>query len=320
MTTKSSLITGMLNLISRWLFLFTIISISDLAVAQDEPFIYILGVAQDAGYPQAGCYLPHCLPGWKDPKLRRSATSLALVDPVTETKYLFEATPNLPEQLYKLETIASDTNYSLEGVFLTHAHMGHYTGLMYFGFESMSTNNLSVYAMPRMRAYLRNNGPWSQLVTMNNISLKEIEDQQPVNFERFSVTPMLVPHRDEFSETVGYRIKGPLKTALFIPDIDKWEIWNRSITEEISLVDYALLDATFFDGNELPGRDMADIPHPFVLESMELFSELSAADKAKVWFIHLNHTNPLLNSNSKAYQRVIEAGYNVAREGEKLGL
>ena len=257
---------------------------------------------------------------YKRQELRRSATSLALVDPVTETKYLFEATPNLPEQLYKLETIASDTNYSLEGVFLTHAHMGHYTGLMYFGFESMSANNLSVYAMPRMRAYLRNNGPWSQLVTMNNISLKEIEDQRPVNFERFSVTPMLVPHRDEFSETVGYRIQGPLKTALFIPDIDKWEIWNRSITEEIHLVDYALLDATFFDGNELPGRDMADIPHPFVLESMELFSELSAADRAKVWFIHLNHTNPLLNSDSKAYQRVIEAGYNVAREGEKLGL
>ena len=132
----------MLNLISRWLFLLMIISISDLVVAQDEPFIYILGVAQDAGYPQAGCYLPHCLPGWKNPELRRGATSLALVDPVTETKYLFEATPNLPEQLYKLETIASDTNYSLEGVFLTHAHMGHYTGLMYFGFESMSANNL----------------------------------------------------------------------------------------------------------------------------------------------------------------------------------
>ena len=297
-----------------------IISLSDLAVAQDEPFIYILGVTQDAGYPQAGCFLPHCLPGWKNPELRRSATSLALVDPITETKYLFEATPNLPEQLYKLETIASDTNYSLEGVFLTHAHMGHYTGLMYFGFESMSANNLSVYAMPRMRAYLRNNGPWSQLVTMNNISLKEIEDQRPVNFERFSVTPILVPHRDEFSETVGYRIQGPLKAALFIPDIDKWEIWNRSITEEIHLVDYALLDATFFDGNELPGRDIANIPHPFVLESMKLFSELTAADRAKIWFIHLNHTNPLLNSDSKAYQRVIEAGYNVAREGEKLGL
>ena len=310
----------MLNLISRWLFLLMLISLSDLAVAQDDPFIYILGVTQDAGYPQAGCFLPHCLPGWKNPELRRSATSLALVDPITETKYLFEATPNLPEQLYKLETIASDTNYSLEGVFLTHAHMGHYTGLMYFGLESMSANNLSVYAMPRMRAYLRNNGPWSQLVTMNNISLKEIEDQRPVNFERFSVTPILVPHRDEFSETVGYRIQGPLKAALFIPDIDKWEIWNRSITEEIPLVDYALLDATFFDGNELPGRDIADIPHPFVLESMELFSELSAADRAKVWFIHLNHTNPLLNSDSKAYQRVIEAGYNVAREGEKLGL
>ena len=310
----------MLNSISRSILLLVSISLSDLLAAQNEPFIYVLGIAQDAGYPQAGCFLQHCLPGWENPELRHGATSLALVDPVTETKYLFEATPNLPEQLYDLETIAPDSDYSLEGVFLTHAHMGHYTGLMYFGFESMSTKNLPVYAMPRMSAYLLNNGPWSQLVTMNNISLKEIEDQQPVNFERFSVTPILVPHRDEFSETVGYRIQGPTRMALFIPDIDKWEIWNRSITEEIHLVDYALLDATFFDGNELPSREMADIPHPLVLESMELFSELSTADKAKVWFIHLNHTNPLLNSDSKAYQRVIEAGYNVAREGERLGL
>ena len=310
----------MLNSISRSILLIVSISLSDLFAAQNEPFIYILGIAQDAGYPQAGCFLKHCLPGWENPELRQGATSLALVDPVTETKYLFEATPNLPEQLYDLETIAPDSDYSLEGVFLTHAHMGHYTGLMYFGFESMSAKNLPVYAMPRMSAYLLNNGPWSQLITMNNISLKEIEDQQTVNFERFSVTPILVPHRDEFSETAGYRIQGPTRVALFIPDIDKWEIWNRSITEEIHLVDYALLDATFFDGNELPSREMADIPHPLVIESMELFSELSAADKAKVWFIHLNHTNPLLNSDSKAYQRVIEAGYNVAREGERLGL
>ena len=65
--------------------------------------IVILGVAQDAGYPQAGCYEPHCMPGWQDPKLRRGATSVALIEPGSGKKYLFEATPHLQSQLYILE-------------------------------------------------------------------------------------------------------------------------------------------------------------------------------------------------------------------------
>ena len=310
----------MLISISRWLALLIFTSFSCLTTAQDEPFIYILGVAQDAGYPQAGCFLSHCLPGWENPNLRRGATSLALINPETRSTYLFEATPNLPEQLYYLERIASSEDYSLDGVFITHAHMGHYTGLMFFGFESMNASNIPVYTMPRMSNFLRSNGPWSQLVTMNNIVIRELKEQQTVKFEQLSVTPILVPHRDEFSETVGYKIRGPNKTALFIPDIDKWEVWDRNIVEEISNVDYALLDATFFDGNELPGRDMADIPHPFVIESMALFSELSTMDKAKVWFIHLNHSNPLLNSESEAFRRVVNEGYNIAQEGDRLTL
>ena len=310
----------MLISISRWLALLIFTSFSCLTTAQDEPFIYILGVAQDAGYPQAGCFLSHCLPGWENPNLRRGATSLALIDPEARSTYLFEATPNLPEQLYYLERIASSEDYSLDGVFITHAHMGHYTGLMFFGFESMNASNIPVYTMPRMSNFPRSNGPWSQLVTMNNIVIRELKDQQTVKFEQLSVTPILVPHRDEFSETVGYKIRGPNKTALFIPDIDKWEVWDRNIVEEISNVDYALLDATFFDGNELPGRDMADIPHPFVIESMALFSELSTMDKAKVWFIHLNHSNPLLNSESEAFRRVVTEGYNIAQKGDRLTL
>ena len=310
----------MLISISRWLALLIFTSFSCLTTAQDEPFIYILGVAQDAGYPQAGCFLSHCLPGWENPNLRRGATSLALINPETRSTYLFEATPNLPEQLYYLERIASSEDYSLDGVFITHAHMGHYTGLMFFGFESMNASNIPVYTMPRMSNFLRSNGLWSQLVTMNNIVIRELNNQQTVKFEQLSVTPILVPHRDEFSETVGYKIRGPNKTALFIPDIDKWEVWDRNIVEEISNVDYALLDATFFDGNELPGRDMADIPHPFVIESMALFSELSTMDKAKVWFIHLNHSNPLLNSESEAFRRVVNEGYNIAQEGDRLTL
>lgn len=288
--------------------------------AQDSPFLTVLGVVQDAGYPQAGCYREHCMPGWENPARRRGATSLAVVDPSAGKKYLFEASPALPEQLYQLNLVAPDKDYSLDGVFLTHAHIGHYTGLMHFGREVMNTQKLPVFAMKRMREFLQTNAPWSQLVALDNIVLKPLRDYQTEPLGAIRVTPLLVPHRDEFSETVGYKIFGPSRSALFIPDINKWELWNRSIVDEIRSVDYALLDATFFDGDELPGRDMAEIPHPFVVESMALFAELTPEERSKVWFIHMNHSNPLLDDSSPQHRRVLDAGYNVAAEGLTLGL
>jgi pyrroloquinoline quinone biosynthesis protein B len=291
------------------------------ALADDTaPYLYVLGVAQDAGYPQAGCYRPHCLPGWAQSELRRTVVSLGLVDPGAGRKYLFEATPNLPEQLYELQTIAPDNEYTLGGVFLTHAHIGHYTGLMYFGHEAMGAKEIPVFAMPRMRDYLGSNGPWSQLVAYRNIELLPIENAERQSFGTLSIAPFLVPHRDEYSETVGYRITGPNRSALFIPDIDKWSKWDRQIAELVREVDYALLDATFFDGDELPDRDMSSVPHPFVVESMALFGDLPAAERKKIWFIHFNHSNPLLDPDSLQSQQVRERGFNIAMERLRLDL
>lgn len=309
-----------MNKLPTWLCPLVLIIASAAANAQESPYLSVLGVVQDAGYPQAGCYREHCMPGWQDPALRRGATSLAVVDPAAKKKYLFEATPALPAQLFQLEQLAPDTEYSLAGVFLTHAHIGHYTGLMHFGREVMNTQSLPVYAMKRMREFLRSNAPWSQLVELNNIQLKALRDYQTEPLGAIRVTPLLVPHRDELSETVGFKIFGPRHSALFIPDIDKWELWHRDIVQEIRSVDYALLDATFFDGDELPGRDMSEIPHPFVVESLSLFDELTPAERSRVWFIHMNHSNPLLDPSSAAHQRVLEAGYGIASEGLQLPL
>lgn len=302
-----------------WAYIISL-TISNGLKAEEAPFIYILGVAQDAGYPQASCYQPHCMPGWRDASLRLGATSISVIDPQSKNKYLFEATPNLPAQLYELELIAPDTNYTLNGVFLTHAHIGHYTGLMFFGFESMDASDLPVYVMPRMAHYLSTNGPWGQLVNMGNIKLLELQADRTEELDQLEITPHLVPHRDEYSETVGYRIKGPNHTALFIPDINKWELWERDIVDEIQGVDYALIDASFFDDDEIPGRNMDEIPHPFVVETMALLDLLTADQVAKVWFIHFNHTNPLLDEESAAYRSVREKGYNIAREGIRLPL
>ncbi|MFT5520974.1 MAG: pyrroloquinoline quinone biosynthesis protein B [Enterobacterales bacterium] len=285
-----------------------------------EPYLYILGVVQDAGYPQSGCFKEHCMPGWNDPSKRRGATSIALVDPVLNKKYMFEATPHFPEQLFQLEQEAPSSRYKLDGVFLTHAHIGHYVGLMFLGHEVMGASNIPVFAMPRMMKFLSQNGPWEQLVKFKNIVLKPLQHNKTEVLGSIKVTPFLVPHRDEYSETVGYRIEGPNKSALFIPDINKWSQWKSDLAEQVKTVDYALIDATFYADGELPGRDMSIILHPFVTESIEAVKSLSKKQREKIWFIHMNHTNPLLNANSKEHKKVQAAGYNIAIEGVRLAL
>ncbi len=292
------------------------------AAPAEAPYILVLGVAQDASYPQAECYRPHCMRGWEDPSLRGTATSIAVVDPESQGAYLFDATPDMPDQLYRLRAATSlDEPYSLDGVFLTHGHIGHYTGLMHFGREVMGARNVPVYAMPRMREFLSTNGPWDQLVGLENIELRDLEDGAAVDLRGgITVTHFLVPHRDEYTETVGYRIDGPNRSAIFIPDIDKWDRWEVDLPALIREVDYAFIDATFYADGEIPGRAMEMIPHPFVVESMALLEVLTPEERARVHFIHFNHTNPLLIEGSDAQEAVRAAGFSIAAEGMRLGL
>lgn len=281
-----------------------------------DQFIVIMGIAQDAGYPQIGCEKECCKAYWDGTEEKKHVTSLALIDKKADQYWLIEATPDITSQLHALQPYLKTESYTPSGVLLTHAHIGHYAGLMYLGREAIGAKDIPVWAMPSMDSFLRNNGPWSQLVTLHNIELKQLKEDSVLQLNSaFKITPFRVPHRDEFSETVGYKIESETKKVLFIPDIDKWEKWNRDIIEEIKKVDIAIIDGTFYHNGELPGRDMSEIPHPFVEESMKKFAGLSKDEKDKIIFIHFNHTNPLLKKRSAEKDAVKEAGYRVAREG-----
>jgi pyrroloquinoline quinone biosynthesis protein B len=276
----------------------------------------ILGTIQDAGSPQLACNKDCCRRLFENPDPSRLVVSLGLIDHLAQKQYLFEATPDLPRQIEALHKISGQETL-LDGIFLTHAHIGHYTGLMYLGKESIDAQKIPVYAMPRMKAFLTKNGPWSQLLLGENIEIEDLKAEESVRLTKnLVVTPFIVPHRDEFSETVGYHIEGPRKSALFIPDIDKWEKWEKDIVAEIKKVDYAFLDATFYNGEEINNRDISQIPHPFIIESMEKFSTLSTKEKEKIIFIHFNHTNPLLNEHGKASEYVRAQGYRIGQLGD----
>lgn len=283
--------------------------------------LHILGTMQDAGSPHIGCKNECCEALFLNPDTTRKVVSLGIIDHENNKTFLFEATPDMPSQIKLLKEYANSEKETPDAIFLTHAHIGHYTGLMYLGKEALGATKTPVYAMPKMKVFLENNGPWSQLVDLKNISLKELKNNTTIQLTKnISVLPFLVPHREEFSETVGYKIIGPNKSVLFIPDIDKWSKWNTSIIKEIKNSNYAFVDASFFDGDEINNRDISEIPHPFVIESMKLFKNLPETEKAKINFIHFNHTNPILNKNSEQHKLVLDKGFSISHFGQKISL
>jgi len=185
---------------------------------------------------------------------------------------------------------------------------------MELGREALGSKEVPVYVLDKMSKFLETNGPWSQLVSLKNISIQKlIADESLALTSTIQVTAFTVPHRDEFSETAGFRINTRSKKYLFIPDIDKWEKWNKKIVIEVERADIALLDATFYSADELPHRDISEIPHPLVQETMKLFESLPTL-KSKIHFIHFNHTNPLLRATEEK-KDLEQAGFKVAAVG-----
>jgi pyrroloquinoline quinone biosynthesis protein B len=285
-----------------------------------SPSLIVLGVAQDGGHPQAGCRKPCCAGAWDNPELGHLCACLGIVDPTTNQRWMLDCTPDFPAQLNALDQVASVTESpGLDGILLTHGHIGHYAGLMHLGREVLGTREIPVWAMPRMRTLLEQSAPWELLSRLDNVVIRDLEGGVTVAMnQNLSIRPIPVPHRSEYTETVGFVISGPNRSALYLPDIDKWHRW-RSIVDVLREVDLAFVDGTFFGEGELD-RPMVEIPHPSIEESIEFFGALDSDTRDKIHFIHMNHTNPLLGPHGAAHELVETAGMHLAREGQRYPL
>ncbi len=287
--------------------------------------VVVLGSAQDAGIPQLGCRCLHCRKALDDPKWERRVSSLGIINSSTGEVAIIDATPDICAQVGRLlyDPLAKvrGRRKPVDAILLTHAHMGHYSGLVHFGPESASSQRIPVFATPRMLDFLNQNLPFSQLFQQGNLIPRPVRDGEFVEVIRgVRVKPLRVPHRDEFSDTVGFVIEGPEKKLLYIPDIDSWDRWNRSIVEEVGAVDYALLDGTFYSPEELPDRDLSEIPHPLITSTMKKLGPIANGGKVKVYFTHLNHSNPVHRDSTKEHQEVLSSGFFVVKDGHEFWL
>jgi pyrroloquinoline quinone biosynthesis protein B len=263
--------------------------------------LVVLGIAQDGGMPHMGCEREPCASARRGERRAEKVACLGITD--GERAYLFDATPDFPAQVHAMNARLPS------GVFLTHAHIGHYTGLVHLGKEVAGARGVPVWATEKMRAFLSSNAPWRALVENGNV---ELRDNTDVDLGGVRVRAIQVPHRNEYADTVGYLIEGPRARVLYVPDIDRWEPWDRDIRALVLSVDLAFLDATFASGEELPGRDIRLVPHPPVADTVERLAGLGE----RVRLIHLNHTNPLLVDSKSLDAK----GFRVAREGDRHDL
>ncbi len=296
------------------------------AEATRDPFVRIVGTAQDGGFPHAACEHRACRDAREGVTPRRLVASLAIVLPASRRVFLIDVTPDVREQLDLLRDVRSlpDDRVDrspVDGIFLTHAHIGHSTGLAFLGFEAVHTRRLPVWATARMGDFLANHGPWSQLVDLGNIELNTVVPDESVDLgDGVTVTAFPVPHRDELSDTVAYVIAGPRRKLLFVPDTDKWSTWEPSLLDRLDGIDVALLDGSFFSARELPGRSVEEIGHPLIGTTMDLLQERVASGALEAVFIHLNHSNPALVAGSAERRQLESRGFTVAHEGRELEL
>jgi len=284
--------------------------------------LFVLGVAQDGAVPHLGCDKACCARARRAGR-RLHPVSLGVHGTETGQLLLLEATPAIDAQVALLQELSGQRargRAPVDGMLITHAHIGHYLGLAQLGREVAGTDRMPLWVSPRFAAFLRDNAPWSQLVALNQVELRVIEPGIPFEpLPGLEVTALAVPHRDEFSDTMAYRLRGPEHTALFVPDIDRWERTGDLLDQLFEGVDFAYVDGSFYDGRELPDRDMSEIPHPPMVDSMERFAERARARPGSIRFIHFNHTNPVL-VDEQLRSEVRQRGFGLAERGDCVGL
>jgi pyrroloquinoline quinone biosynthesis protein B len=288
-----------------------------------DPYALVLGISQDAGMPQVGCYAERC-----DRARARAnplyAASLALCDPDRDRYYLVDATPDITRQLDLIDEPGfrerAGERRPFDGIFLTHAHIGHYAGLAVLGREGLGMQPTPTYCSQEMADFLTQNGPWGLMVSEGRLDLRPVEGNGWMRIDdQLEARALFVPHRPEYSDTVGWMFRGPTQTILYLPDIDSWERWELDVRDVVESVDVALLDASFYSGAEVPGRNIEDIPHPLIPHSMDVLQERVDAG-SRVVFTHLNNTNPAIFEDSTEAAEARRRGFEIATEGQRIPL
>ncbi|MFB6076838.1 MAG: MBL fold metallo-hydrolase [Candidatus Nanohaloarchaea archaeon] len=200
----------------------------------------------------------------------------------------------------------------IDGVFLSHAHLGHVTGLLYFGKEAFNADNVSVHCSATVHEFLQENPPYRLLLDRGNIEVDQFEAGDAINVMGLTVRPVEVLNEGYVTTDTNAFVIETADTRLFyMSDIDEW---TDDAVAAVADADVAIVDGCFWSREEIERYE--NVPHPPVQESLEILGDLDT----EIYFTHMNHTNPILDPGSPERQQVEDAGFHVAEEGMEIEL
>ena len=267
--------------------------------------VEVLGNVQDGGVPHLGCDCDVCKNARENPGEQKFVSSLLLKENEDENsaRYLVEASPDIRMQLSGGEYI--------DGVFIPLATLGHLTGLQYFGPEGPDASDLSVYCCEEVEDFMMKNDPYRLLIDRDNLEMQSFSDGDKVDLQGGSVESRQFYHQHVNYSTTGYMIEGEDRKLFYLADITEFTEEIEACIEE---ADVALIDGTFWSEDEI-GR-YEEVPHPEIRRSLDQFEDLDT----KIYFIHMNHTNPVLREASEEREELEERGFSVADQGHEFQL
>jgi pyrroloquinoline quinone biosynthesis protein B len=297
--------------------------------------ITVLGSASIGGVPEWDCTCPNCSAARLDLNLRRTRSSIAVT--VEGDKYiLFDAGHDLKTQLEmngitpRLDSVGETFRESrIDSVFLTHGHADHTVGVAEFC--TGKSFELPLYGPPDLIEFLfgseENPNYFGELGRLAKNYVNPIplaEEKAVTRLGEIEVRGFEVPHtkvledgRKYPSTTYAYEIKNENSRLVYAPDLGKLDPW---LIERLEGVDVFLMDATFWWDNEL--ERVSGIPvtsyqlgHVPQEASVVLLKDVGIG---RVVYTHFNHTNPVLDKDSRQLEIVENAGQEIAYDGMKI--
>lgn len=282
--------------------------------------VTVLGIAQDGGYPQVGCLKDCCAKARGDSTLSRMPVSLGLKGTDGST-HMIEASRMMSEQ-FGLWSSLGNLDWPPSSFSLTHAHLGHIDGLGLLGREAMGLSGIKVHCSESMSVLIQKTPSWEMMIDQGVIELNIWNPMGPFEPSEgcgFTITAIPIPHRSELSDNHALIIRGEARSLLFMPDQDSW---SETLVGDVSIlqwlrqldIDIALIDGTFWDYSEISNRNVSEIPHPTVIETLSRLGKRGDRDP-EIHFTHLNHTNPLLDERSLQSEKLVSMGWEICKEG-----
>ncbi|WP_263357904.1 pyrroloquinoline quinone biosynthesis protein PqqB [Acidicapsa ligni] len=305
----------------------------------------LLGTAAGGGFPQWNCACNLCDLCRKSPEIVRPRLQLqAAFSSDGEKWFLINASPDLRFQIethpeLQPSALHGKRNTPIQGIILTSADLDQVLGLLLL----REFQPLTVYATRLIRRTLEANSFFRMLERVpNQLTWVEIHPGKAFTLDgKVICTPIPIPGSLPFYarksgihesgiEDLAAKEPGQAALGLLLEADGRRLAYTPSVPEVTDTLrsmynscDAILVDGTFWSDAELNrthsgtpmARSIGHVPMSGEDGTIALLAEITSPRKT---FVHINNTNPVLDTRSAEYKTVIDAGWQIGQDGWQL--